>query len=134
MKMKISEMVYAAIGLIEVLIGIGTLSFLAFIMIFTPGWAPDKAAGVSIFVAATAFISLILGAGLLKHKEWARVMLIFFSGYIMILKGSVFAGIVNFNGEMVSGATLIVKDAISFIYHLFVFIALCVHKKRTVEI
>lgn len=122
------------IGITEVIIGISALIGVAIVQITgIYGFSP-KPINVYIFVVVSACISFILGVGILNKREWARNLLVFFSGYVLITKILKYGGLLTFNSDIISAATAMPtweKDAISFFYHSFVilFIALFMRKR-----
>ena len=106
-----------AIGCIEVLIGLTTVIGLvtyAFMSIST------KPLNVFVFVLVTAAASFTLGLGLLNHQPWARTLLVFFSGYIVLTKAMIAFDLLRFNGEIVTSIPAGVKNATSVLYHGFI--------------
>jgi len=81
-----------------------------------------KPFNVFVFVLLTAWMSFGIGLGLLFYKEWARLVLVFFSGCIIVLKILIFAGLIRFNGEIMTILPTDVKNLISIAYHLFLII------------
>jgi len=111
----------SVIALVEILIGLITLLGLT-ISVF--GIAESKPVNVFIFVLVSACISVILGIGLLKKKIWAHKLLIFFSGYIIITKILIFAGILQLTGELLKVVPPVMQNILSAIYHIFVIVIL----------
>jgi len=106
-----------AIAIIEVLIGLVTIIGLvayAFMSIST------KPLNVFVFVLVTAAASFALGLGLLNHQPWARTLLLFFSGYIVLTKVMIAFDLLRFNGEIVTSIPAGVKNAASILYHGFI--------------
>ena len=105
------------IAFIEIIIGISTiLGLLLFIS--------RKPLNVFIFVLISAIISIGIGWGLLTFGNWARILLIFFSGYIILTKILMFMGLLYFNGEIISFISISLKNLISILYHAIVMIIL----------
>ena len=68
--------VILVIGIIEVLIGLVTLSFNLLSLLFQTN---TKSPGVFLFVCLAAIISTALGLGLLLFRHWAYNLLLYFS-------------------------------------------------------
>jgi len=83
-----------------------------------------KPFNVFVFVLVTAWMSFGIGLGLLLYKEWARMTIAFFSGCIIVIKILIFAGIMHFNGEIITFIPTDVKNMISIMYHLFLIVYL----------
>ena len=111
MTTKILIRLYASI---EILIGVTTIVASAAFCILASHCKPLN---VAVFVYSSAAISTILGIGLLKTKDWARILLIFFSGYILLTKLLIFGGLLVFNGELFKYIPRDHKNMISIIYH-----------------
>lgn len=79
-----------------------------------------KPVNLFVFVVATSWISFGIGLGLLLYKEWARMVLVFFSGCIIVIKILIFAGLMHFNGEIITFIPTDWKNLISIAYHLFI--------------
>ena len=121
MSLKDHRIIIKAIAYIEMAIGLATLftlasSYLSFI--------PKKSPNVFIFVLLSALTSSLLGVGLLRGIDLFRKLLVFFSGYVILIKGLVFVGILNFTSELITVISDPVKNTISIIYHIFVIIVL----------
>lgn len=111
-----AKKIITAIAYIEMLIGSATITGL---MASAAIAAQNKPANVFIFVLVSAVISFIIGSGLLRFKEWARLFLVFFSGYIIVTKVLLFAGLLRFNGEIITMIPADFKNLISVAYHGF---------------
>ncbi|NQT23369.1 MAG: hypothetical protein HQ579_08060 [Candidatus Omnitrophica bacterium] len=109
------------IGFIEVLIGFATLSGL---MVSLLRSTSNKPMNVFLFVLMSALVTTILGIGLLRYKQWARTLLIFFSGYIIITKVLIFMGVLQLTGELVTVISPLFQNIISTAYHFAVIIVL----------
>jgi len=69
-----SRIVIRAVAIIEILIGLSiSLSFIVASLIDPPG-RPKTVYG---FVVLTSLISVVIGIGLFKYKNWGRQFLIF---------------------------------------------------------
>ncbi|MBD3378874.1 MAG: hypothetical protein GF408_00205 [Candidatus Omnitrophica bacterium] len=129
-----SRKVYLIIGTIEMLIGLFTISFLVSGKLgFLRGF-PEKPLNIYIFVIVSAVISFALGAGLICMKEWARVLLVFFSGYIIIQKVLLFAGLLALNWETAVFVPAGIKNIISLFYHFVILVSLLIFRRRPVNI
>lgn len=102
------------VAYIEMLIGVSTVIGLSASVVIG---VQHKSANVFAFVIATAWISFFLGLGLGYYKEWARTLLVFFSGYIIITKILMFAGLLRFNGEIITFVPADLKNIMSIFYH-----------------
>ena len=107
------------IAFIELLIGLSTVFGLTTYTVLS---LSTKPLNVFIFVLLCAVISSMIGAGLFDRREWARVLLVFFSGYVIITKAMVFAGLLQFNGEIMTFIPAGLKNCASVLYHGFVLI------------
>lgn len=105
------------IALIELAIGTITIFGLTGSALFCLSKKPPH---VFIFVLVCAIISSVIGMGLVKYKEWARVLLVFFSGYIILTKVLIFLDLMHFNGEMMTLVPVGIKNLISITYHGFI--------------
>lgn len=129
MNENVRKIVFFVFGWVEVLIGVTTLvgSFAAQ-MGFISGHF-GKPYNVYVFVVVTATISFVLGVGLLSRSEWARKLLMFFSGYIMLTKALISAGLMSFSGVILTVIHPWTRDVVSGLYHAALLIALmlCSH-------
>src|SRR4030042_4742505 len=112
-----------SIGFIEVIIGISTMLGLFFSFFFA---LSKKSPNIFMFVLISALISTYLGFGLLRLKNLARRLLIFFSGWVVLTKLLVFMGILQLHGALLTTISNAVKNTVSVIYHITV-IALLNH-------
>ena len=119
-----AKVIVPVIGWIEILIGVSTLLTCFLVQFFGILDTPPKPANVFFVVTISAAISLSLGIGLLKRQEWARKLLIFFSGYIVISKIFIYSGLLTFSGEIFTFVSTGWKDSVSFLYHIAVIIFL----------
>jgi hypothetical protein len=121
------------IGITEVIIGISALIGVAIVQTTgIYGFSP-KPVNVYVFVVVSACISFILGVGILSKREWARNLLVFFSGYVLITKILKYGGLLTFNSDIINAATAMPiwgKDAISFFYHSFVILFIALFKRK----
>ena len=72
---------------------------------------------VLVFILITSSISLALGLGLLFKFKYARKFLLFFSGWVILSKILVLAGLITLNGALETTIAPNVKNIISIIYH-----------------
>ncbi|NQT06289.1 MAG: hypothetical protein HQ575_01990 [Candidatus Omnitrophica bacterium] len=118
---NVTESAIQLIGFIELLIGLTTILFVTLFSVFS---IVEKPLNVFIFVIASAFISTAIGAGMVNFKRWARVLLLFFSGYVVLLKVLIYLGIIQFTGAIITTPPPHVKNAVSVLYHIFLIIFL----------
>lgn len=105
------------VAFIELLIGLSmSFGLLAYSLLSIS----KKPLNVFIFVLLSATISTIIGAGLLNYREWSRNLLVFFSGYVILTKILIIAGLLRFNGEIIAVIPAGFKNCISILYHGFV--------------
>ena len=102
------------ISLIEIAIGCCTIVGLAASSLFS---LSNKSENVFIFVLLSAIISSSLGLGLYFFHNWARKLLIFFSGWVILTKILVLVGILQFSGELITAVSDPVKNTVSVLYH-----------------
>lgn len=111
---KNSKIIIKTIATIEILIALTiSLSFIITSLITPPGRPPT----VYVFVVVTSLISVVIGIGLLKCKSWARRILIFFAGYVVVTKFLLLSNLVHFTGNTIKFMSINLKDILSFIYH-----------------
>ena len=111
---KNSKIIIRVVAVIEILIGLSiSLSFIITSLINPPG-RPKTVYG---FVVITSLISVIIGVGLFKYKNWGRQFLIFFAGYIIFTKFLLFSNLVEFTGNTIKFMAINLKDFLSFVYH-----------------
>jgi hypothetical protein len=103
-----------AIALIEISIGLATLASLIVHSVLSLSTKPFN---VFTFVLASAVTSAILGIGLLNYRDWARALLVFFSGYIVLTKILIFMNLLNFSGEIFTSIPTGIKNSFSILYH-----------------
>jgi hypothetical protein len=116
---KNSKIIIRVVAVIEILIGLSiSLSFIIASLISPPG-RPKTVYG---FVVITSLISVIIGVGLFKYKNWGRQFLIFFAGYIIFTKFLLFSNLVEFTGNTIKFMAINLKDVLSFIYHCSILI------------
>lgn len=125
-----TEILIKAIGYIEVAIGI--CSFLGVMTVqFTSLYGfSQKPTNVFVFVVLSAGVSLLLGVGTLLRNKKACNLLIFFSGYVILTKLLKYAGLLKFNGDLITIFPSWAKDTMSFLYHIFVISVLMNGQKK----
>jgi len=103
------------IAFIEIVIGLSTI-----ISLILGSWFsfPSKPFNVFIFVIISAFASAMLGVGLFNYKEKARILLVFFSGYIALTKIFIFLNLLKLCCEISGPIPAYIKNSVSIIYHL----------------
>lgn len=126
-------MIYFLIGMCEITIGLLTMVGVPVVQAIggTIQLTP-KPLNVYVFVLITATISFILGVGMLARREWARKLLIFFSGYILITKIMKYTGLFVFKGDILTVIPVWLKDSTSFLYHfvLILVLSFCLPRKQ----
>ncbi len=114
-----SKIIIRTVAIIEILIGLSiSLGFIIASLITPPG-RPKTVYG---FVVLTSLISVIIGIGLFKYKNWGRQFLIFFAGYVIFTKFLLFSNLVEFTGNTIKVMSIEFKDVLSFIYHIAILI------------
>lgn len=109
-----SRIIIRAVAVIEIVIGLSiSLSFIIASLVNPPG-RPKTVYG---FVVLTSLISVIIGIGLFRYKNWGRQFLIFFAGYVILTKFLLFSNLVEFTGNTIKFMPINLKDILSFIYH-----------------
>ena len=112
-----SKTIIKIIAITEISIGLSTiLGLLTYILLSLS----TKSLNVFIFVLVSAIISSILGIGLFYYKNWARTLLLFFSGYIVLTKIMCFFNLLHFNGDIIIFISSRLKNSISIIYHVLI--------------
>jgi hypothetical protein len=105
------------IAFLELIIGLTTLISLTALYLLS---ISTKPLNVFIFVLVSSIISIIIGLGLLAHKNWAREVLLFFSMYIVFTKILIFSNLLQFKGEIITFIPGLTKNIVSFLYHSFI--------------
>jgi len=121
------------IGVTEIIIGISALVGVAIVQATGIYGLGPKSFNVYIFVIVSACFSFVLGVGLISGREWARKLLIIFSGYVILIKILRYGGLLTLNADIISVVTAVpawTKDALSFLYHVFVITFLSLRKPR----
>ncbi len=109
------------IATIELSLGLITILGLIFYPLFYLSYKPYN---TLLFVLTSSIISAILGYGIFKLQDWARRLLVFFSGYIVLTKLLVFANLLELKGEMIGILPFSFKNLISLAYHISLIIML----------
>jgi hypothetical protein len=126
-------MLYFLIGMCEVTIGLLTMVGVPVVQAVgeTIQLTP-KPLNLYVFVVITATMSFILGVGMLARREWARKLLIFFSGYILITKIMKYTGLIVFKGDILTAIPVWLKDSTSFLYHfaLILVLSFCLPRRQ----
>ena len=76
-----------------------------------------KPVNILIFVIVSSIISLSLGIGILLRREYARKLLIYFAGWIILSKVLIFAKIIILCCELETTVSSSLKNIISIVYH-----------------
>lgn len=117
MKNRIMKIGATFIGITEILIGTVTLCVCIAVQFFHINGLQAKPSNVFIFVILAALAAVVLGAGLILGKKWARKALIFFSSYILFSKILIYAHLLSFKGTIATFIPDWSRDLISVIYH-----------------
>ncbi len=107
------------VAIAELMIGLITITGLFISQAFA---FPQKPLNVFCFVLATAATSAVIGIGIFKRWRWAWLLLVFFSGYIVITKIMLLTGLLIFTGEIITFIPMDIKNYISIGYHSFIVI------------
>ena len=118
------KIIFSIVGAIEVVIGLITLLSCFVVQTWNIfGYAP-KPFSVYVFVVVSAVISFVLGVGMLSYRDWARKLLIFFSGYIVLTKVMIYTKLLTFSGDILTIIPVWSKDMVSVFYHVGLIIVL----------
>lgn len=129
--MLMKALTVRAIGIIEILTGLSAIICGAGAQLSSITEMPSKPVNVFIFVTLAGIVSVALGTGLILGKRWARILLAFFSGYIILTKGLIYAGLLSLNGsDIFRMFSPLHKDMISTIYHTAVILTLTVRRGK----
>lgn len=90
----------------------------------------SKPTGVFLFVAITSVISFTIGAGVLRYKLWARKLLMFFAGYIVLTKIFIFLGLLKLSPPFEVLISSSLKNIISLLYHSLIIVFLNMEEVR----
>ena len=113
------KIIIKIIAIIELLIGSTTFLSLLTYSLFSVSQKPFN---IFIFVLISSLISILVGLGLINHKDWTRKVLIFFSGYIVLTKILIFLNLLQFTGEIIIFIPTGIKNSISILYHSMIII------------
>ena len=105
------------LGCIEILIGLITLFFNFFSLIFGTN---TKSPNVLFFVTIAAVSSFSIGVGILKFYKIAWQSLLYFSSVIILTKILILLGVIHLDGELETTVPSPVKTFVSIFYHGFV--------------
>lgn len=105
-----------AVAAIEVLIGLVTV-----VGLLTSRWLSFalKPINLFIYVLISALASIAIGIGIFNRREPARYLLVFFSGYVILIKLMIFAGLIVFSRDIIRFIPAGTKNYISVLYHSF---------------
>ena len=108
-----------AVAITELLIGLTTLlaSFVSWALALY-----NKPFAITLFVVSASLVSASLGIGLLRLKMWARNLVIFFAGYVILTKILSLSGIIVLSGALETALPAGLKNSISIMYHAFLII------------
>lgn len=101
-------------GLTEITIGTFTLMATALSL---AKHISTKPLNILIFVVASSIISISLGVGIILRYHYARKLLMFFAGWIILSKFLVLTNIISISGALETTLPLSLKNIISIIYH-----------------
>lgn len=86
----------------------------------------QKPANILIFVIMSGIISTGLGTGLLLRWHYARKLLIFFAGWVILSKILIFSDIISLCCDLETTFSPALKNMVSILYHaLLIF---CLHQ------
>ncbi len=114
---RFNEAIIALFGCIEVIFGLVTIIALLEAKLFFGIAKPPPAAA---FVLLTAIISFSLGCGILLRKLWARKLLMFFAGYIILTKVFILLGVLILSPPFLPLVSSNTRAGISVFYHLLI--------------
>jgi len=81
-----------------------------------------KPVNVLVFVVVSSLLSVSLGAGVLMRRRYARKLLMFFAGWIVLSKILTFGGIITLNGSLETTMPAGLKNIIFHWKDYFIFI------------
>lgn len=110
-------------------ITIGLITIISLLEARMLGFA-SKPLPVFLFVFITSSISLVLGAGILDYRMWARKLLMFFAGYIALTKLLILFGVVRLSSPFETLMPPTIKNWISLAYHMLVVLFMNREKTR----
>lgn len=105
------------LGIIEVLIGLVTLFFNLFTLIFGTN---TKTPSILFFVTIAAVSSFSIGVGILKFYKIAYQALLYFSSVIILTKILILLKVIQLDGALETTVPSPVKTFVSIFYHGFV--------------
>lgn len=113
MKQRIPKAIQC-ISTVEIALGLGTFvtTSLSLVLGFN-----TKPFNVLAFVYCASMLSFIIGTGLLRFKNYAYELLLFFAPLIIITKILIFTGIIQLNGALEPTIPAPLKDSVSIAYH-----------------
>lgn len=115
MKKNFNKIIIRGVAVVEIFIGFSiSLSFIVPALGNTPGHQKTLYG----FVVATSLISIVIGIGLFRYKNWGRRFLIFFAGYVIVTKFLLVSHLVTFTGNTIEYMSIMSKDIISLVYHV----------------
>ncbi len=109
------------IGIIEILIGGGTLLGTVWAVLLGSSTKPNN---VLFFVITAALTSFSIGVGILRFKKLAYRALLYFASVVLLSKLLIFLGIIHLNGALETVVPSPVKNGMSVFYHGFVIYSL----------
>jgi len=123
---KIKEIILNFFAYMEISIGGFTLLSVSAAQFYRIWDFPAKPDNVYLFVVASSSCAIILGFCLLLRKDWARLLLIFFSGYIILTKLLAYSGLLVLRTPLLNFMEPWVIGVLSISYHtaLILFLAL----------
>ena len=101
-------------GLTEISIGTITLMATAISLLRHISTKPFN---ILIFVILSSFVSISLGVGTILRYHYARKLLMFFAGWIILSKFLVLTKIISISGTLETTLPLSFKNIISIFYH-----------------
>ena len=118
------------IGYTEISIGAATIISSTAIQYINLGGSHKKPENVYFFVVIASLAAITLGTGLIMDKRWARQLLVFFSGYIVLTKMMIYLGLMSMEGSLITFPPRAIIDAISSTYHILVIFLLTLFYNR----
>jgi len=113
--LKADKIGIALFGWVEALIGLVTIISLIEAMFL---WGATKPLGVFLFVFLSSLVSLVLGIGILRYQLWARKVLMFFAGYIILTKMLIFLHLILLSPPFEVLIPSPAKNSVSLVYHI----------------
>ncbi len=109
-----TRFVIRTVGIIELSIGITTVGGMS---IAGGLGILHKSLPVILFVLISSVFSATLGIGILRYREWARALVVFFSGYVILTKILIWAGLMRFSDGALTTIPPAASQCISILYH-----------------